>query len=593
MAIEDNGNAIFEPKEQDEINSLLELVSKRNGATEIIRTAILNAARDPIGKHRLWTAASHIISQNPDLAKGIPELLGERVLQAKKKSGKFVGASVGSDGLGSFNDPSSYGFVGRRQQYSWRNIRDSFRRNSVVQAIVKTRLNQLSDFYTPSTNNFQRGFTIESVHGETSPGKVSRVMAFLLGKACIEREDTLTSCGFREFMKRLMTDSLLFDHAAFGISYSEETGRPESFHYIPAEMVEILRMDERKKYPKILGAHPKFILGIEGTDRKIYYDWQVCLCIRNVGQGEYLSEYGYPEILSGRHIINAWDGLMEWNAQTLYNGGKPTGILALKGGASSGHLGAHVSEDIGQNLARTIKNSNVAILNVPNDLEYVNLSSNGNEFEYEGYNKILISLICSIWSISPEEIGWKTEVGYQSSQSTRGQLNEKSYSQSKGLVPILRNIEDWINRCLVMPFTNGEYVFKFRGYDKEETFNYVDFISKSVGTVITLNEARRLVAAALGLEEIELPYGDAPGNSIFASEKEKLEQQLRGPAEINAEAGDMGADGGPEEGKGGGDKKDIAQERQVPETMRAEGKRGKEKADNKRNRNLPKDIKEK
>ena len=136
------------------------------------------------------------------------------------------------------------------------------------------------------------------------------------------------------------------------------------------------------------------------------------------------------------------------------------------------------------------------------DVNFVNMTQSSKDMEFEKWLNYLINVICSIFSIDPSEINFPNRGG--ATGHSGNTLNESSTaekhrsSKDKGLEPLLKFIEDAINKYIVSQF-GEKYVFNFVGGDSKTEAEIIDILKAKAEIGLTINDVR----AELGYPEIE------------------------------------------------------------------------------------------
>ena len=140
--------------------------------------------------------------------------------------------------------------------------------------------------------------------------------------------------------------------------------------------------------------------------------------------------------------------------------------------------------------------------------------------QFSTWQEYLLKIACSIYKISPEELGFPVSSGggggglFESGTEAR-----LMYSKDKGLIPLLKSIEFWINKYLVEPL-DDEFEFAFVGYNQDSKKDELEQDLKLVGSFVGWKEMRKKWNYAEELEE-----GDFPLNSAWIQRTGALEMQ--------------------------------------------------------------------
>ena len=136
---------------------------------------------------------------------------------------------------------------------------------------------------------------------------------------------------------------------------------------------------------------------------------------------------------------------------------------------------------------------------------------------FEKWVNYLINIICGAYKIDPAEINFPNNggVGGKGSSLFSGDGEKIDNSKQKGLFPLLKFIENTINKNIIEKFnTEDEYKFVFDGIDNESESEQVDLAKKKTESYMTINEVR----AEKGLPEIE--GGDIIANPYYVQAKQ-------------------------------------------------------------------------
>jgi hypothetical protein len=147
-------------------------------------------------------------------------------------------------------------------------------------------------------------------------------------------------------------------------------------------------------------------------------------------------------------------------------------------------------------------------------MEFISTQQSNKDMEYGKYYEFLVKISCAIFTISPEEIGFPLEGMNASKLGDTSNKTELEYSRSKGLFPLLRNIEKNINKYILSPATQDKYEFVFVGLNERTADAELEMAIKEVQYFKTVNEIR----AMRGEEEIE--GGDIILNPVFLQNKQ-------------------------------------------------------------------------
>jgi hypothetical protein len=157
------------------------------------------------------------------------------------------------------------------------------------------------------------------------------------------------------------------------------------------------------------------------------------------------------------------------------------------------------------------------------------MSSSAEEMGYSTWMGYLTKIACAIYQIDPAELGFVFgSEGVTSSLSQGGPEQRILASKDRGLRPLLRQVQGWVNRWIIHEI-DPSLSFRFEGLDAEDASAKLKSDIDKVSHYMTINEVR----AENGLEPLE-KGGDIVLNQTYVTAT-------------------MGGDEGAIEGEGGDD----------------------------------------
>ena len=468
-------------------------------------------------------------SPNPDIRKEASKYTDEYFKAQNKKrrrSGEFKGITESTLSTDEYGFNTTAYQLGSRTEINYKSLR-RLAHYPLVRSIILTRKSQILPFLKPSDNIFSPGFQVKKRENYYSKNR-KPVLSERLTRFMMDGGDKgyspHASDRFQSFIMKMVDDSLMFDQATFEIEFSAETGRPCCFRHLPGESIEIIPEKRRKQFKPMGSDYPKYVQIESGIPRVFFYEWELGFGVRNHNTAINSLGYGVSEVETLSNNIRNLQRFEVFAQGNFTNGAIPRGILVLKSDGPSGEV---FNETMSRKLGGAWQNGYIPSVHSSDGVEFLQLQASMRDLEYGEYFKLLLAVTCSCFKISPEEIGFRSDSGYESSRSVRGMQGEREHSQDKGLVPLLDNIAAWINEKIIWPKTDGEYSFCFTGTNKDALFNLSDTVSKLTATCLTVNEGREVLSGVLGRLD-PLPEGDAVANSILAQEKANIMTQLSG-----------------------------------------------------------------
>lgn len=414
-------------------------------------------------------------------------------------------------------------------------------KNSVVGAVINTRVNQVSSFTKPARFNKDKlGYEIrlrnpKAVPTDEQTKMMIAIEAFI--ENCGYKKDN-TRDDFDQFIRKVVRDSLTYDQLTFEV-IPDRRGLPAEFLAVDASTIRAASEDFRFD-PYMSDIAPKstdevnYVQVIDGTVVAWFTSNELAFGIRNPRTSIYMQPYGFSELEQLITQITSHLYAEEYNSKFFSQGGTTKGIINLKQDPN-GVMSTQQLESFKRQWRSQVTGMTGAwktpVVQIPNGIEYVNVSQSNREMEFEKWMNYLINIVCAVYQIDPAEVNFPNNGGVA---GTGGGIFESSNesklknSKDKGLRPLLRFLESLINKYIVSRFSE-EFVFNFTGITEKSEDEEADFDSKTVKVYRTVNEIR----ADHGKEP--LPNGDVildPSYLSYIQQKEAAQQGMAGMPEI-------------------------------------------------------------
>jgi len=445
-----------------------------------------------------------------------------------------------------FLDPdqihNAMGYKDKPFSLSYDILRRMATQDAVIAAIINTRVNQVSAFSRPARFDYSGvGYEIKLRDPNETPSEEDKKMIVAL-------EEFLENTGFDRdtsrdsfdtFLRKIVRDRLIYDQVCFEI-VPDRKGRPAAFYAVDASTIRVaseqlmesvegeIDEDEEIKYVQI----------IDGQIVAQFTANELAFCTANPRSDIDVSPYGFSELEQLIKIVTSRLWAEEYNTKFFSQGGTTKGIINLKPGTSKDgdDLSSYTipQEQIEafrrQWLAQVSGVSNswkTPVVSVP-DLQYVEVGKSNSEMEYEKWMNYLVNVACAVYQIDPAEINFPNRGGISNSSGGLGEGGIKDRiknSRDKGLRPLLRFIEDCINRHIIYKF-DPRFVFAFVGIDSKSEAEIADLNRKHVETYMTVNEIRRRE----DLDPLPPEQGDVILNSVwlqYVNSQKQLELQQK------------------------------------------------------------------
>lgn len=442
---------------------------------------------------------------------------------------------------------SSMGYKNKGYDLSYDVLR-GMARTHVIKSIIETRKEQISAFCQPQSDKYSTGFVIQRKEGYFIQKKKKK-----LSKAEENRIEELTkfliSCGsvdrfwhadtFDVFIKKVLNDSLIFDQGTFEVVY-DRSGVPCEFFATDGATMRIadsfLAQPGDKDGSGFSSAvTPKFIKGyapayvqlMDGNIVNEYYPWQLGFCIRNPSTDIHQNGYGRSELEDMIQTVTAILNSDFYNSNFFKVGSAPKGILKYTGNINENTVQEFRSQWMTQ-VAGVTNMHKIPIVNA-DKLDFINMQQSNRDMEFSKYQEFLIKISCALYKIDPSEIGFPMSGSSDAKPMFEGNNEARlKYSKDKGLKPLLKQIERWVNKYIIWQL-DPDYEFRFVGMDEEHTYKEeLDNAIIRLTNFQTPNEIR---------EEYNLPpveNGDTIINSGYLQllqmqqQQEMQQQQMQG-----------------------------------------------------------------
>lgn len=421
----------------------------------------------------------------------------------------------------------------------------------VINAIIKTRKNQIADFAEPQSDRYSTGFIVRrkiQAGGDVNMSEKDKKIANAITDFILNcgSESSWTNDDFDTFIRKIVEDSLIYDQMTFECVHNRR-GKLERFLATDASTYRFAQSafsdDYNNPYfarneriggwvnnsfekPKLInGYYPQYVQIYQNAVVNEFYPWELCFAVRNPTTSIMSNGYGVSEL---EQLINVVTSMLwgdEYNRRFFSQGSAPKGLLRVKGGMNETAL-QQFKQQWQAMISGVMQSWRTPVVDA--DIDWIDLQKNNRDMEYSSWMEYLIKLACAIYSIDPSEIGWDI-----SRSAGNGGLFEKSEaeriqnSKDKGLYPILKFIQRKINKYIVDQI-NPDFEFVFMGLNGMTIEQELDMDIKKLGNFMTFNEIRE----KWNLEKIDNDSAELIGNSIYyqaenAAKQQEMQQQMQ------------------------------------------------------------------
>lgn len=377
------------------------------------------------------------------------------------------------------------------------------RKNIILNAIINTRVNQVSLFCTPARYS-EKGIGYEvrmkdPMETPSSHDKANfmRIESFLehTGK---DKKD-FSRDNFRTFAKKLVRDRLTYDKINFELVY-DSSGRLNNFKAVDASTIYVatdekgheLKGKNSDRYVQVMDSQ------VVSRFKADEMAWEV----HNPRTDVTVGRYGYPELEIAMNHLQYHENTEKFNARYFSQGGTTRGLLHIKTGVEQSQQALASFRREWTSMFSGINGAWKIPVISAEDVKFVNMTQSSKDMEFEKWLNYLINVITSIYQIDPAEINFPNRggaTGHSGNTLNEGSQKEKyRNSKDKGLEPLLKFIEDAVNKYIISQF-GDKYVFNFVGGDAQTEAEIIEMLKSKAEIGYMINDVRQ----ELGLPAVE------------------------------------------------------------------------------------------
>ena len=377
-------------------------------------------------------------------------------------------------------------------------------KNSVVGAVINTRVNQVSAFTKPARFSEDGvGYKIRLRDPSETPNSEQKEVMNSI-------ELFLENCGFSDdsdrddfdtFIRKIVRDSLTYDQMCFEV-IPDRKGKPAEILAVDAATIRAASENYQayqtwmEMVPNKKNEEVKWVQVVDGTIVSWFTARELAFGVRNPRTNINLQPYGFSELEQLIHQITSHLYAEEYNSKFFSQGGTTKGIINIKSDPNG--VGNKEQLDSFKRQWRAQVNGmtgawKTPVLQVPNGIEYINVSQSNREMEFEKWMNYLVNIVCAVYQIDPAEVNFPNNGGVSGNGGSVFESSQEvklKNSKDKGLKPLMRFIESIINKFVVSKFSQ-DYVFVFTGLDEKSEEEKAELDTKQVKTWRTVNEIRK------------------------------------------------------------------------------------------------------
>lgn len=438
-------------------------------------------------------------------------------------------------------------YIERSSAMTFDMLRAMVEQTPLLQAIVMTRIRQVSQFCRVQEGGEGPGFAVKHVElgHELQPDEKESIA--LLQKFFTNcgwefkprRRRSMRRDSFQQFMAKLVRDTLTLDSAAIETEFKRDRSLGiDGLYAIDGATIRLCTEEGYRGDDEIFALQV-----VQSQIRTTFNRNQLIYEPRNPRTDVLVAGYGLSEVELLIRVVTGWLNAMTYNTRFFDSNSMPKGVLHLSGSYSAPDLDAF--KRYWNAMVRGVNNSWAMPVMVAKDPEsravFEKFGVDVDEMMFARWLTFLTSIACAIFGMDPAEINFDAFSAGPSPLSGNDTQERLTASKDKGLRPLLSYFEGVFSDFVLSEF-GEKYVFRWTGIEPEDTEKRHEMRK----LVLTMNEGR----SQEGYEALEGPLGDAPLNANLLPVWQQI-QQAQQPQDFGTPPDDaQPGDGKPGDGTG-------------------------------------------
>lgn len=428
-------------------------------------------------------------------------------------------------------------------------MRNMVDKTPVLSAAILTRIRQVQRFCHPAGDTGP-GFRIRHIDpdhelSDDEERSIDYLTKFLRNSGWEwnpRRRKRLRRDSFPGLMGKLTRDSLTMDSAPIETEMRRDRKGIDGLYAVDGETI---RLCTEEGYE---GKDDVFALQVvQGRIVTAYTIEDLIYEPRNPRSDVLLAGYGLGEVELMVRLVTGFLNAMSYNIAGFDNNSIPKGMLHLSGNYSEADINSF--KRWWNAMVKGVSNAWSLPVMVSAEQEskaaFERFGVDFDEMMFSKWMTFLVSIICAIFGMSPDEINFESFSASRSALSGSDTTEKLADSKDKGLRPLLAYFEGLINEYVISTF-GEKFVFEWSGLDEEDEQQRFE-MRKSI---VTVNEARQQE----NYGPLDGPLGGAPLNPSLIGPWMQLQQGGQPGAEglPPEQGGDFGTMPADSQAQGGG-----------------------------------------
>lgn len=314
-------------------------------------------------------------------------------------------------------------------------------KNSVVAAVLNTRINQVSMFTQParfSTDSI--GYQIRLRDPQSTPTEEQKEVINAL-------ELFLENTGFKDdpdrddfdtFIRKIVRDSLTYDQLCFEV-VPDRKGRPAEFVAVDAATIRAAAEEYQadsswSKFTPKKNDEVKWVQVVDDTVVSWFTSNELAFGVRNPRTNINMQPYGFSELEQLMQQVTSHLYAEEYNSKFFSQGGTTKGIINIKSDPNG--IGNKEQLESFKRQWRAQVNGmtgawKTPVLQVPDGIEYLNVSQSNRDMEFSQWMNYLVNIVCAVYQIDPAEVNFANNGGAVNQGSVFETSQEPKLKNSK------------------------------------------------------------------------------------------------------------------------------------------------------------------
>jgi hypothetical protein len=363
-----------------------------------------------------------------------------------------------------YERPSAVGFDSMRQMVE---------QTPILNAIVLTRMRQVSRFCEPLEADDGPGFEIRHIDRHHQLSKEERDTCALLARFVNNcgwefsprRRRGLHRDNFRQFMQKVVRDSLSMDSAPIETEFKRDRRRGvDGFYAVDGSTIRLCTDKGHEGDDEVFALQV-----IQGRVMTAYTRDDLIYEPRNPRTEVNMAGYGLAETELLVRIVTGFLNALTLNIKGFTDNSLPRGILTLIGDYGQTDLDAFkrywraLLAGVNHSWAMPVMTAS----NPESAAKWQNLGVEFNEMYFARWMTFLTSIACAIYGMSPDEINFESFAVGRSALSGDATAERIANSQDKGLRPLMSYFEALISDFVLSEF-GDKFVFRWSGMEDED-----------------------------------------------------------------------------------------------------------------------------